>query len=192
MDGLAGTRLRALPQLQRLLELPEGRSLTEDFPRVAVVEALRTVLDEVRTALRLSGGAVPDPLALLGRARATLDAAQSPCVRRVINATGIVLHTNLGRAPLAPEVAKAVAEAARGYCNIEFDLETGERGSRTQGIEPLLQRLTGAEAAFAVNNCAAAVLLALSGLAGEGGGVARSSSPAASWWRSAAGSASRT
>jgi len=170
MDGLAGTRLRALPQLQRLLELPEGRSLTEDFPRVAVVEALRTVLDEARTALRLSGGAAPDPLALLGRARATLDAAQSPCVRRVINATGIVLHTNLGRAPLAPEVAKAVAEAARGYCNIEFDLETGERGSRTQGIEPLLQRLTGAEAAFAVNNCAAAVLLALSGLA-EGGEV---------------------
>ncbi len=170
MDGLAGAKLRALPQLQRLLELPEGHSLTEDFPRVAVVEALRTALDEARVALRLGGVVAPDPLALLGRARAALDAAQSPCVRRVINATGIVLHTNLGRAPLAPEVAKAVVEAARGYCNIEFDLETGERGSRTQGIEPLLQRLTGAEAALAVNNCAAAVLLALSGLA-DGGEV---------------------
>ena len=172
MDGSAGAKLRALPQLQRLLELPDAHALAEDFSRAAVVAALRGVLDAVRAELRKQDDTVdaPDASALLSRARAVLDAAQEPCLRRVINATGIVLHTNLGRAPLAPEAAVAVAEAARGYCNIEFDLETGERGSRTQGVEPLLQRLIGAEAALAVNNCAAAVLLALSGLA-EGGEV---------------------
>jgi L-seryl-tRNA(Ser) seleniumtransferase len=97
-----------------------------------------------------------------------LDAARRPVLGRVINATGIVLHTNLGRAPLAAAAVAAVAEVAGSYSNLEFDLTTGERGSRTQGVEPLLRQITGAESALAVNNNAAAVLLALSGLAGGG------------------------
>ena len=92
-----------------------------------------------------------------------------PVLRRAINATGIVLHTNLGRAPLAPAAVEAVAEAARGYCNLEFDLEQGRRGERGDGVAALLQAVSGAEAGIAVNNCAAAVLLALSALAGGSG-----------------------
>jgi L-seryl-tRNA(Ser) seleniumtransferase len=88
----------------------------------------------------------------------------------VINATGIILHTNIGRAPMAPEAISAVADVAAGYCNLELDLATGKRGSRTQAIEPLLCELTGAEAALAVNNGAAALLVALSAL-GRGGEV---------------------
>ncbi len=83
----------------------------------------------------------------------------------MVNATGIILHTNLGRAPLPPEALDAVMEVAGGYSNLEMDLDAGERGSRLAGVEPLLRSLTGAEAALAVNNCAAAVLLALAGLA---------------------------
>jgi L-seryl-tRNA(Ser) seleniumtransferase len=89
-------------------------------------------------------------------------------LRRTINATGILLHTNLGRAPLAAEAIAAVAEVAAGYCNLEFDLATGQRGSRTQALEALLIELTTAEAALAVNNGAAAILLALSALSHGG------------------------
>jgi len=166
MNELAGARLRALPQVQRLLELAQGHALMA-HPHAAVVSALRQALDEARAAL-LRGGAGPVlPAPLLDRAHALLQGGQAPGLRRVINATGIILHTNLGRAPLAPVAAAAVAAAA-GYCNLEFDLASGERGSRTAGIEPLLRAITGAEAGLAVNNCAAAVLLALSGLAGGG------------------------
>jgi L-seryl-tRNA(Ser) seleniumtransferase len=169
MDGLPDARLRALPQVQKLLDHPQGQSLVAAFSRAAVVAALRTLLDEARIALRRDdpGALLPDTETLLREARSALEAARRPRLARVINATGIVLHTNLGRAPLAPEAIAAAVEAA-GYCNLEFDLATGERGSRTQGIEPLIRQLTGAEASLAVNNNAAAVLLALSGLAGGG------------------------
>ena len=168
MNELAGASLRALPQVQRLLELGQGHALTA-HPHGAVVAALRQALEEAWAALRRGEAGPVLPGALLDRAHALLRAGQGPGLRRVINATGIVLHTNLGRAPLAPAAA-AAAMAAAGYCNLEFDMATGERGSRIVGIEPLLCGLTGAEAGLAVNNCAAAVLLALSGLA-EGGEV---------------------
>ncbi len=119
--------------------------------------------------------AVPDPRALLDRAAALAAAARAaPRLRRVINATGIVLHTNLGRAPLAAEAMAAVTEAA-GYCNLEFDLGVGRARQPHAGPRAAAAQLTGAEAALAVNNCAAAVLLALSGLAGgrRGDRVAR-------------------
>ena len=166
MNELAGASLRALPQVHRLLELGQGHELMA-HPHGAVVAALRQALDEARAALRRGEGGPVLPGTLLDRAHALLRAGQGPGLRRVINATGIVLHTSLGRAPLAPAAA-AAAVAAAGYCNLEFDMATGERGSRTAGIEPLLRELTGAEAGFAVNNCAAAVLLALSGLAAGG------------------------
>ncbi len=153
-------------RVQRLLEAAQDHPLAA-HPRPAVSAALRRALDEARAALlRGDPGPVP-PARLLDRACALLEAERAPGLRRVINATGVILHTNLGRAPLAPEAASAVAAAA-GYCNLEFDLATGGRGSRTAGIEPLLRQITGAEAALGVNNCAAAVLLALGALAGDG------------------------
>jgi L-seryl-tRNA(Ser) seleniumtransferase len=157
--------LRELPQVQRLLELPAASSLCAEFGRQAVVDALRLTLDGLRGQIT-SGSltAVPDPQALLARSAEALALRRRPGLRRVINATGIVLHTNLGRAPLAREAIAAVAEVARGYCNLELDLADGRRGSRTESVEFLLGELTGAEAALAVNNGAAAILLALSAL----------------------------
>jgi L-seryl-tRNA(Ser) seleniumtransferase len=108
-------------------------------------------------------GAADDP-DLVSRARERL----RPSPRRVLNATGVVVHTNLGRAPLALSARAAVAAAAEGYSNLELDLATGERGSRHDHVEALLREVTGAEAAMAVNNCAAAVLLAAAALAGPG------------------------
>ncbi len=180
MDEIAKAKLRGLPQVQKLLEQPDAARLAARFSRPALAAQLRAALDDARAELRRPTAPdaaaaaaapdtqVPDAAALLRRARQALEAADRPALRRVINATGIVLHTNLGRAPLAPEAAEAVAAVARGYCNLEYDLAAGARGSRTQGVEPLLCQLTGAEAALAVNNNAAAVLLALSALAAGG------------------------
>ena len=162
--------LRSLPQVQRLLEMPEAGPLLATASRAAVVAALRAALAQVRAEFLAPGdpAAIPVPAEILARAAAALRSRDQPLLRRVINATGIVLHTNLGRAPLAPEAVDAVAEVAAGYSNLEFDLDVGERGSRTAGIEALLRQVTGAEAGLAVNNNAAAVLLALSALAGGG------------------------
>jgi L-seryl-tRNA(Ser) seleniumtransferase len=161
--------LRSLPQVQRLLEMPAATSLCSQFGRAAVTQALRDVLQEVREQIGagLLAGA-PDTEALIARCMPNLAARRRRGLRRTINATGIVLHTNLGRAPLAPEAIAAVAAVAAGYCNLEIDLATGRRGSRTQAIETLLCELTGAEAALAVNNGAAAILLVLSALSNGG------------------------
>jgi L-seryl-tRNA(Ser) seleniumtransferase len=161
--------LRKLPQVQRLLEMPAANTLCEEFGRAAVTNALRDTLEGLRAQIGaglLAG--VPDAQTLLARSGEMLAVRTRRRLRRVINATGIVLHTNLGRAPLAPEAIAAVAEVAAGYSNLEFDLATGRRGSRTQAIESLLHELTAAEAALAVNNGAAAVLLALSALSNGG------------------------
>jgi L-seryl-tRNA(Ser) seleniumtransferase len=163
--------LRSLPQVQRLLERPAATSLCSEFGRAAVTQALRDVLQEMREQIG-AGSLVgtPEADAIIARCAPSLAARRRPGLRRTINATGIVLHTNLGRAPLAPEAIAAVAEVAAGYCNLEMDLASGRRGSRTQAIETLLCELTGAEAALAVNNGAAAILLSLSAL-GNGGEV---------------------
>ena len=134
-----------------------------------MTQALRDVLQDVRE--QIGAGllvSAPDAETLIARCVPNLAARRRRGLRRTINATGIVLHTNLGRAPLAPEAIAAVAEVAAGYCNLEIDLATGRRGSRTQAIETLLCELTGAEAALAVNNGAAAILLALSALSSGG------------------------
>jgi L-seryl-tRNA(Ser) seleniumtransferase len=165
MDGPDAAKLRALPPVQALLETPQAASLIAAHGRPAVVSALRTALEAARVALRLHARAPAGADALLAAAAAAL--AWAPSLVPVINATGIVLHTNLGRAPLAQEAIDA-AVAAAGACCLEFDVQTGKRGSRMQGVEPLLRALTGAEAALAVNNGAAAMLLALSALAGGG------------------------
>lgn len=163
--------LRDLPQVQRLLELPEALALAERHGRAALTDTLRRVLDGVRAnVLAGTAAAVPDNAAILHRAADLLTLRARPGLRAVINATGIVLHTNLGRAPMAAEAIAAVGAVAGGYCNLEFDLATGKRGSRSAAIEPLLAEVTGAEAALPVNNGAAAILLALAALA-QGGEV---------------------
>jgi L-seryl-tRNA(Ser) seleniumtransferase len=129
------------------------------------VSAARRAIDERRTAL--AAGSEPGQ-ELLDRAREVLAALQRPSLRQVLNATGVIVHTGLGRAPLAPAARDAVARAAEGYSNLELDLSTGARGSRHAHVEQLLCELTGAEAAIAVNNGAAAVLLAAAALAGPG------------------------
>ncbi|MBO6783384.1 MAG: L-seryl-tRNA(Sec) selenium transferase [Alphaproteobacteria bacterium] len=155
----------ALPSVDRLLTAPEGAALVETHGREPTVAALRHVLDDVRTAM--ADGASPDlaEAVLAGSAAAMLARADTPSLRRVFNLTGTVLHTNLGRAPLAEAAVDAMADAARGASNLEFDLSSGRRGDRDVHVEELLCELTGAEAATVVNNNAGAVLLLLNALA---------------------------
>lgn len=136
------TLLRQVPELPRPVALAEARAL---------VQSVR------------AGAPAPEDWAAALRARVA--EVRRPSLRRVINATGVVLHTNLGRAPMSPAVAARLSELSSGYCNLEFDLETGERGERLAGIKGLIADLCGAEAAVAVNNNAAAVLLMLTALA---------------------------
>jgi len=140
-----------------------AREALRDLPSVdrLAVSVARATLAERRA--ELLGGA-EDDVDLVARAGERL----RPSLRRVLNGTGVVVHTNLGRAPLAQAARAAVARAARGYSNLELDLATGARGSRHDHVERVLCELTGAEAALAVNNCAAAVLLAAAALAGGG------------------------
>lgn len=163
--------LADLPNMNRLLESAGAKALSSEYGRQAVSEAFRDELDLLREAIR-SGmlQAVPEDDSIAISAKDRLVRRSRPGLRRVINATGIVLHTNLGRAPMAQEAIEAVARVAAGYSNLEFDLNTGRRGSRTQSLEPLLSEVSGAEAALAVNNGAAAILLALSALS-QGGEV---------------------
>ena len=157
--------LRRLPKMDLLLARPALAG--EGFPRAVLVRAARETLEEARREL-LSGGLSGPPEAdeLADRARARAARLSAPHLRRVVNATGVVLHTNLGRAPLGVEAARAAYDAALGYSNLEYGLEAGERGSRHDHVEAILCELTGAEAAMAVNNNAAAVLVMLSALAG--------------------------
>jgi L-seryl-tRNA(Ser) seleniumtransferase len=160
-------KLRRLPSVQRLLELPFVQEIARSASRPLLVQALRTAIAETRQSLIVGAAVAPGHEEIAARAVALLSASERPGLRRVINATGIVLHTNLGRAPLALEAVAAVVEAA-GYTNLEYDLDTGERGLRTANVEGLLREITGAAAALVVNNNAAAVLLAVTALAAGG------------------------
>jgi L-seryl-tRNA(Ser) seleniumtransferase len=138
-------------------------------------EALRRLPSVDRLAVGVARAVLAQRRAeLLEGAEGNVDLVQRaterlrPSLRRVLNATGVIVHTNLGRAPLAPAARRAVARAADGYSNLELDLDSGERGSRHDHVETLLRELTGAQAAMVVNNCAAAVLLAAAALAGGG------------------------
>ncbi len=154
-------RLRALPSVDAVLAWPEVASALAAHPRPRVVEAVRTALAAARTRLQETVGR-PFEAADVLQALARL---ALPKLRPVLNATGVVLHTNLGRAPLAAAARAQLARVADGYCNLEFDLEAGERGSRFAPVVESLCRLTGAEDALVVNNCAAATLLVLTALA---------------------------
>ncbi len=164
-DGLRNAALRGLPSIGGLLEAPEARLLEDRYGRGAVRDTLRSLLEQARQAV-LTGEAAPSREALLAGLDQVLGAAHRPSLRPIINATGIILHTNLGRAPLGTAALEAMGEAASGYCNLEFDLTHGRRGARSVHARELLCALTGAEDALVVNNNAAALLLALSVLAG--------------------------
>lgn len=161
--------LRDLPSVDQLLQNPKSAALIEAYGRPQTVEAIREVLVGLRAGLRQPERAepahIPGPEEILAAAGDKLEAWMRPSLLPVINATGVILHTNLGRAPLSRAAIEAMRQAAVGYTNLEFDLERGTRGSRLLHAEDLLRRLTGAEAAVVVNNNAAAVLLALTALA---------------------------
>jgi L-seryl-tRNA(Ser) seleniumtransferase len=150
-------KLRDLPSVD---ELARDERLASE-PHELVVAAARVVLEHARDEIRAGG----DPGSLVDATVAELARRRAPSLRRVINATGVLVHTNLGRAPLAEAAIERVVEVAGGYSNLEYDLERGERGSRQDHLAELVARLTGAEAALVVNNNAAAVLLALAALA---------------------------
>ena len=163
--------LRALPAVDELLRHPRIQPYLRIFNKELVLASVRRIMDQKRQAILNSADpqeAASVPVAaegLLADVEKEMAQTARPSLRRVINATGVVLHTNLGRAPLAPEVLKHIAEIAGGYSNLEFDLAFGERGSRYEHVEKILCQITGAESALVVNNNAGAVFLALNSLA---------------------------
>jgi L-seryl-tRNA(Ser) seleniumtransferase len=181
MDESTQQALRALPAVEELLNHPAATGLLEVQPRTQVVEAVRAALEAARRRIIASGasddGATGEGAAraeatgattaedLLAHAAGLLTDWATPGLRPVLNLTGVVIHTNLGRAPLSEAAIDQVVQVARSYSNVEYDLEAGARGSRESHVEALLTRLTGAEAAFAVNNNAGAMLLLLMALA---------------------------
>jgi L-seryl-tRNA(Ser) seleniumtransferase len=160
--------LRQLPAIDRLLNTPPLSDLAEKHAHAQLRVAAQQAVDELRRRLLAGEGSLPDlaPAAVARLAAEYLQSLETPSLRRVLNLTGTVLHTNLGRAPLAESALQAVVDVSRGYSTLEYDLVAGKRGERHVHVEELLCRLTGAEAALAVNNNAGAVLLALSALAG--------------------------
>jgi len=164
--------MQAIPSIDQLLRTSELARLRKSVGLPHLRTIAREVVDELREQLQANGLKDSTRAALMGQA---VKRIQSRCeheslsaLRRVINATGVIVHTNLGRAPLSDAARQAVLEEAAGYCTLEYDPTIGERGRRGAYVEELLTQLTGAEAALVVNNCAAAALLILTVLAGDG------------------------
>ncbi len=158
-------KLRRIPAVDRLLAEAAGRPGFAAVPRDLLVSLLRQAADDVRHRLLAGQDAAIDPAAVLDIAAGLLARVAAPSLRRVINATGVVLHTNLGRAPLSKRARDRVADVMAGYSTLEYDLAGGERGSRYSHVAGRLAALAGAEAVIVVNNNAAAVMLVLSALA---------------------------
>ena len=163
--------LRQIPSVDELLMQPRLAALTRRVDRELMVEIARTVLAELRTRITAEEMAVVVPLdssVLEERIASMVERVLASSLEPVINATGVILHTNLGRAPLSAAAAEEIRRSATSYSNLEYDLEAGARGKRDVHVAQLLERLTGAEAAIVVNNCAAAVLLVLAAIAKDG------------------------
>mgnify|MGYP001181025166 CR=1 FL=1 len=159
--------LRQIPAIDKILQNPGLASLAENCPHTLLVEAAQTTVEKLRRILLDEHAPLPD-VSIDKVATQTLVKVKQllqPSLRRVINVSGTLLHTNLGRAPLCSQALAAIDVVSRGYSNLEFDLETGQRGKRFRHVEDMVCRLTGAEAATVVNNNAGAVLLALAALA---------------------------
>ena len=152
---------RDLPSVNKLLETSGVKSLLEQHPRSVVVDAVRSTVEAARNA----GGAQRTEQQWVDTIASAVNQATRPSLRRVINATGVIVHTNLGRAPLADSAIRAIEHVADGFSNLEYDIDTGQRGSRYSHCVGLLRQLTGAEDALVVNNCAAAMVLTLNAIA---------------------------
>ena len=163
------SKFRVIPSIDQLRQRDAVRELEDRYGHQPVVAALRDATETLRSGLTLGSTDVRQSedaaRAIETSAEAVLDRSQSPTLRSVINGTGVIIHTNLGRAPLATPAIARVAAVAAGYCNLEYDLVTGDRGSRAIHASGLLRQLTGADAAVVVNNNAAALLLVLTALA---------------------------
>ncbi len=161
--------LRKLPAVDEVLRENRTKQWIETYPRVLVLDAVRTVLDRRRKAIREAPDHIDERsvslTGILDEAETVLRELSEPSLRTVINATGVIVHTNLGRSILSNTAVERIVEISRSYSNLEYDVEAGERGKRYVHVEGILRRLTGVEAATAVNNNAAAVLLCLNTLA---------------------------
>ena len=165
--------LKAIPPVNEILDRREVITLIEQLGRAYVMENVKLVIDEYRKNIGIGkelsaeqqGNRKEVSEYLVNRLEVRIEQLQNPGLKKVINATGIVLHTNLGRAPLPEQAVSSMYQVCAGYSNFEFDIETGDRGSRHSHIEPMIERLTGAESAIIVNNNAAAVFLCLNTLA---------------------------
>jgi len=158
---------RSIPSVDELVNSAKGKSLEDIFGRSALLVSIRTVLDKIRKDAGRKGG--PEDFSaesILRRAEKFLENKNSPSLREAVNATGIILHTGLGRAVLPPSAVGQINSAIKGYCTLAVDAETGQRGSREEHVKHLVCELTGAEDATVVNNNAAATILILNTLAG--------------------------
>jgi L-seryl-tRNA(Ser) seleniumtransferase len=166
------TTLRLLPSVDALLKTATASRLISRTGPEGLSRLARQALDELRSELQAAGTERPSREGLIAAAEERMsriaDAEQRSGLQRVINATGVMLHTNLGRAPLSQAARRAIAETAAGYCTLEYDLASGRRGRRGARTEQLLAQLTGAGDALVVNNCAAAALLVLTVFASDG------------------------
>src|SRR5918997_6030131 len=162
-------RLRALPAVDVVLRGRAGEALVGRYGRAAAAAAIREALARLRQEISAGQEPVTSDEAVVAAASRILSGTRP---RRVINATGVGAHTNLGRSVLSQAATEAIVETARGYSNLEYDLASGSRGSRYDHAVPLLRALTGTEDALVVNNCAGATLLALSAVAALGPGAA--------------------
>lgn len=158
---------RNLPSVSQLLENPQLKQMVDNVSHSVVVDGVRNFLDDFRKQVgdATEDVSIPSPNELATQIASWLQKEESPYLRAVINATGIILHTGLGRAPLARKAIESVNELASGYASVEIDASTGERGQRVKAVEKLLCELTGAEAALVVNNNAAATMLTLAAMA---------------------------
>jgi len=157
-------KLRALPSVEQLLQTRHAAELITVYGRSLTLTAIRCVLDDIRRSFN-DNKTIPQRPAILELAEQKLETWLEPTLLPVINATGVILHTNLGRAPLSYAALQAISGMTTGYCSLEYCLNTGQRGERSEHVEALIKMLTGAEAALVVNNNAGAILLALSALA---------------------------
>lgn len=158
--------LRKIPKVDEVLKAPGWAELVDTYPEIPAKEALRTFLDQLRSGIREGTVASIPPIdAIVGEVRRMVVRETSPSLKRVINGTGVIIHTNLGRSLLAREAVEAITNAATNYVNLEYDLGEGTRGNRYEHCTSVLKKLTGCESALVVNNNAGAVFLVLNTLA---------------------------